>query len=131
MGRFAIGSNALGCSSGFVVKVVNDDPGPQRMMACSPGAGIDTAWGILRMSLCPYVPVVKLVECVDDWVEQKESKNKNERTANGRADIADVACWHWHLVSLHTGYFSRCSKIWCFLVESHPSLYPTAFLDMR
>lgn len=46
MGRFAIGSKALGFSSGLEVKVGNEDPGPQRMRACTPGGGIDTAWGM-------------------------------------------------------------------------------------
>jgi hypothetical protein len=46
MGRFAIGSRALGFSSGFEVKVGNEDPGPQRMRACTPGEGIDMAWGM-------------------------------------------------------------------------------------
>lgn len=48
MGRLAMGKSALGFSSGFEVKVGNDDPGPQRTKAWSPGEGIDTAWGISR-----------------------------------------------------------------------------------
>lgn len=43
MGRFAIGISAFGFSSGFAVKVGNDDPGPQRMMAWKPGAGTASA----------------------------------------------------------------------------------------
>jgi hypothetical protein len=43
MGRLAIGSRAFGFSSGLEVKVGNDEPGPQRMTAWSPGEGIDTA----------------------------------------------------------------------------------------
>lgn len=46
MGRFAIGISAFGFSSGFAVKVGNDDPGPQRMMAWKPGAGTASACGI-------------------------------------------------------------------------------------
>lgn len=33
MGRFPIGSMALGFSSGFEVKVGREEPGPQRMKA--------------------------------------------------------------------------------------------------
>ena len=47
MGRFAIGMSALGFSSGFAVNVGNEDPGPQRMMAWNPGAGIERAWGMV------------------------------------------------------------------------------------
>ena len=43
IGRFAIGISAFGFSSGFDVKVGKDDPGPQRMMAWKPGAGIERA----------------------------------------------------------------------------------------
>lgn len=43
IGRFATGSNAFGFSSGLAVNVGNDDPGPQRIIACRPGEGIDTA----------------------------------------------------------------------------------------
>ena len=39
---------AFGFSSGLAVKVGNEDPGPQRMIAWKPGAGIERAWGILR-----------------------------------------------------------------------------------
>ena len=46
MGRLAMGRRALGFSSGFAVKVGNDEPGPQRMIACSPGEGAEMAWGI-------------------------------------------------------------------------------------
>lgn len=46
MGRFAIGNKALGFSSGFAVKVGKDEPGPQRMRACSPGDAEETACGI-------------------------------------------------------------------------------------
>jgi hypothetical protein len=49
MGRFAIGISAFGFSSGFAVKVGNEDPGPQRMIAWKPGAGIESAWGIVRL----------------------------------------------------------------------------------
>lgn len=48
IGRFAIGNKALGFSSGFDVKVGKEDPGPHKMRACRPVAGIDTAWGILK-----------------------------------------------------------------------------------
>lgn len=48
IGRLAIGKRALGLSSGFAVKVGNDEPGPQRINACSPGEGPETEWGILR-----------------------------------------------------------------------------------
>lgn len=47
MGRLAMGRRALGCSSGFAVYVGNDDPGPQRIRACSPGEAEETACGIL------------------------------------------------------------------------------------
>lgn len=43
MGRLAIGIKAFGNSSGFEVNVVNETPGPQRMMAWKPEGGIDTA----------------------------------------------------------------------------------------
>jgi sugar/nucleoside kinase (ribokinase family) len=33
IGRFAMGMRALGFSSGLVVKVGNDDPGPHRIRA--------------------------------------------------------------------------------------------------
>lgn len=46
IGRFAIGRRALGFSSGFAVNVGNDEPGPQRIMAWSPGEGAEMAWGI-------------------------------------------------------------------------------------
>lgn len=51
MGLFAIGNRALGFSSGFAVKVGNDDPGPQRMRACSPGDAEETACGIAKVSV--------------------------------------------------------------------------------
>lgn len=58
IGRLAMGNSALGFSSGFAVKVVNDDPGPHRIKACRPGCAIDTAWGILKMAsrswMCQY-----------------------------------------------------------------------------
>lgn len=47
MGRFATGNRALGFSSGFAVNVGNDEPGPQRIMACSPGEGAEIAWGMV------------------------------------------------------------------------------------
>lgn len=47
MGLLAIGRRALGCSSGFAVYVGNDEPGPQRIRACSPGEAEETACGIL------------------------------------------------------------------------------------
>lgn len=47
MGLLAMGRRALGCSSGFAVYVGNDDPGPQRIRACSPGEAEETACGIL------------------------------------------------------------------------------------
>lgn len=47
IGRLAIGIKAFGFSSGFAVNVGKDDPGPQRMMAWNPGAGIERACGIL------------------------------------------------------------------------------------
>lgn len=43
MGRFAIGSSAFGDSSGLEVKVSNETPGPQRIMAWKPGDGIERA----------------------------------------------------------------------------------------
>jgi hypothetical protein len=48
IGRFAIGMSAFGLSSGLAVKVGNEDPGPQRMIAWNPGAGIESACGIVR-----------------------------------------------------------------------------------
>lgn len=47
MGLLAMGRRALGCSSGFAVYVGNDDPGPQRIRACSPGEAEETACGML------------------------------------------------------------------------------------
>ena len=46
IGLLAIGRRAFGFSSGLEVKVGKEDPGPQRMRACSPVEGIATAWGI-------------------------------------------------------------------------------------
>lgn len=46
MGLLAMGRRALGCSSGFAVYVGNEDPGPQRIRACSPGEAEETACGI-------------------------------------------------------------------------------------
>jgi hypothetical protein len=43
IGRLAIGSRALGFSSGFEVNVGNEEPGPQRIRACSPVEAIDKA----------------------------------------------------------------------------------------
>lgn len=43
MGLFAMGIRALGFSSGLAVKVGNEDPGPHKMMAWNPGAGIESA----------------------------------------------------------------------------------------
>lgn len=57
IGRLAMGRIALGFSSGFDVKVGNDDPGPQRMSACSPVEGIDMAWGILTVALAGVRPI--------------------------------------------------------------------------
>lgn len=51
MGLFAIGSRALGFSSGFAANVGNDEPGPQRMRACSPGDAEETACGIATVSV--------------------------------------------------------------------------------
>lgn len=48
IGLLAIGRIALGFSSGLAVNVGKLEPGPQRMRACSPGAAIEVAWGILR-----------------------------------------------------------------------------------
>lgn len=47
MGRLAMGKRALGFSSGFAVKVGNDEPGPQRIKAWSPGEGAEMACGIV------------------------------------------------------------------------------------
>lgn len=46
MGLLAMGKRAFGFSSGLDVNVGNEEPGPQSTKACSPGEGIDTAWGI-------------------------------------------------------------------------------------
>lgn len=43
IGRFAIGISAFGFSSGLAVNVGKEDPGPHRMMAWKPGAGIERA----------------------------------------------------------------------------------------
>jgi hypothetical protein len=47
MGRLAMGNSALGDSSDFDVKVSKDTPGPHRMTAWNPGAGILVACGML------------------------------------------------------------------------------------
>ena len=39
MGRLAMGMMALGRSFGLEVKVLREDPGPQRIKACRPGEG--------------------------------------------------------------------------------------------
>lgn len=46
-----MGRRALGFSSGFAVKVGNEDPGPHRIRACSPEEAELTAWGIVMMNL--------------------------------------------------------------------------------
>lgn len=51
MGLLAMGSRAFGFSSGFAVKVGNEDPGPQSMMACSPGEAELVAWGIATVTV--------------------------------------------------------------------------------
>lgn len=43
IGRLAMGSRAFGFSSGFEVNVGNEEPGPQRIRACSPVEAIDKA----------------------------------------------------------------------------------------
>jgi hypothetical protein len=48
IGRFAMGRRALGFSSGFALKVVNEEPGPHNIKAWRPVAGMDTACGIVR-----------------------------------------------------------------------------------
>lgn len=48
MGRFAIGTSALGKSFGFDVNVFRETPGPQRIKAWSPGEG-RVAWGIVAV----------------------------------------------------------------------------------
>jgi hypothetical protein len=50
---------AFGFSSGLAVKVGNEDPGPQRMMAWNPGAGIERAWGIVRPVLAGVLDSTK------------------------------------------------------------------------
>jgi hypothetical protein len=42
-----MGIRAFGFSSGLAVNVENEEPGPQRMKARSPGLGIAIAWGML------------------------------------------------------------------------------------
>jgi hypothetical protein len=51
MGRFAMGSSALGISFGVDVNVLKDAPGPHRIMAWKPGAG-RTACGIVVLWVC-------------------------------------------------------------------------------
>lgn len=66
MGRFAIGMRAFGFSSGLVVNVGNDDPGPHRMMAWRPGAGIESAWGMAEtkgQTALPFAPSVMMSRC--------------------------------------------------------------------
>jgi hypothetical protein len=43
MGRLAMGKSAFGFSSGLAVKVGKEDPGPHKMIAWKPGAGIERA----------------------------------------------------------------------------------------
>jgi hypothetical protein len=43
IGLFAIGMRAFGFSSGFAVNVGKEDPGPHKMIAWKPGAGIERA----------------------------------------------------------------------------------------
>lgn len=59
MGLLAMGSKAFGFSSGFAVKVGNEDPGPQRIMACSPVEAELVAWGIANWE------VMKGFQCAD------------------------------------------------------------------
>ena len=44
-----MGIRAFGFSSGLAVNVGNDDPGPHRMIAWKPGAGIERACGIAEL----------------------------------------------------------------------------------
>ena len=64
MGLLAMGRMALGFSSGLAVKVGKLDPGPQRIRACSPGAAIETACGILQICDCKAGDVVLVGEGV-------------------------------------------------------------------
>lgn len=48
MGLLAMGSKALGFSSGLAVNVGNELPGPQRIKAWRPGVAMVTAWGIVK-----------------------------------------------------------------------------------
>lgn len=73
MGLFATGSSALGFSSGLAVNVGKDDPGPQRMRACSPGEAEDTACGIVR---------VRVGWASQDWI------GRIERLPNSRCVVS-------------------------------------------
>lgn len=65
MGLLAMGSRALGFSSGFAVKVGNEEPGPQSMMACSPDEAKLVAWGIVTVTVSVKA-CQKLVEAAMD-----------------------------------------------------------------
>lgn len=75
MGLLAMGRSAFGFSSGFAVKVGNEEPGPQRIKACSPGATAVTAWGMAMRGVggaASYVrfPSASSMKIVDTLAER-------------------------------------------------------------
>jgi hypothetical protein len=69
------------------VKVGNDDPGPQRMSACSPVEGIDMAWGILRTALADGRPID--VMCAQFLGQRAFRSNRPVRRVLGVLGVRD------------------------------------------
>lgn len=61
-----MGIKAFGFSSGFAVNVGNDDPGPHRMIAWKPGAGIASACGIFASSFSQRLAIGESVVLVPE-----------------------------------------------------------------
>lgn len=55
MGRFAMGNRAFGDSSGLDVNVSNETPGPHNITAWKPGAGMESACGMMALILESFV----------------------------------------------------------------------------
>lgn len=62
-----MGRRAFGFSSGLAVNVGKLEPGPHKIIACSPGAAMETAWGILRTEGVEAEDALLVGDLVDDW----------------------------------------------------------------
>lgn len=101
IGLLAIGKSALGHSSGFDVKVGKDDPGPQRMRACSPVAGMDMAWGMAARE------VVGLARDQGVGGEQQQSLTRTRPTLCRRGVTASQRSFGRSRVGLRSGVWLR------------------------